>query len=447
MMFNALDVGALRFRIEPKKRKEPRQRGVPMLNGQSDLPAFMGENEAAIFFVLHETGAGQFLHHAGHRGLADFERGRDVHHAGIAFRLDQFVDAFEIILGTLTRGSWRGHDDGIKQYFPGEASHRRLPCFDKSGIFRCMKYPGFLLVAIVVGLGVVSCDRKSPAPTGEPNPAPAVSMTTTQVFQVNGVIVELIPTEKSVRIRHEEVPDYMPAMTMPFEVLNTNELAGLNVGDPVAFRMTVTETTGWIDQIKQRVVDPAELNQIILPANAPLRIVRDVEPLAVGDLLPDYWFTNQLGRAVSLAGFRGKALAITFIFTRCPYPTFCPLMSNNFKAAYAALRQNSSAPTNWHLLEITIDPEFDTPERLKAYAATYQADPQHWSFLTGPLIEVTAITEQFGLQFTREPGGGINHNLRTIVVAPSGRVQKIIPENKWTADELVAEVLKATAKR
>jgi len=310
-----------------------------------------------------------------------------------------------------------------------------------------MKYPGFLLVAIVVGLGVVSCDRKSPAPTGEPNPAPAVSMTTTQVFQVNGVIVELIPTEKSVRIRHEEVPNYMPAMTMPFEVLNTNELAGLNVGDPVAFRMTVTETTGWIDQIKKRVVDPTELNQIILPANAPLRIVRDVEPLEVGDLLPDYRFTNQLGRAVSLAEFRGTALAITFIFTRCPYPTFCPLMSNNFKAAYAALRQNSSAPTNWHLLEITIDPEFDTPERLKAYAATYQADPQHWSFLTGPLIEVTAITEQFGLQFTREPGGGINHNLRTVVVDPSGRVQKIIPENKWTADELVAEVLEAAAKR
>ncbi len=290
---------------------------------------------------------------------------------------------------------------------------------------------------------VVSCERKAPPAATEINPVPAASLTATQVFQVNGVIVELLPAEKSVRIRHEEIPNYMPAMTMSFDVLDTNELAGLAVGDPVAFRMTVTETTGWIDQVKKRDVDPALALATILPANAPLRLVRDVEPLAVGDLLPDYRFTNQLGRVVNLAEFRGAALAITFIFTRCPYPTFCPLMSSNFKAVHDSLRQNANAPTNWHLLEITIDPDFDTPERLKGYAATYQADPARWSFLTGALIDVTAITEQFGMQFTREPGGGINHNLRTVVIDATGRVQRILAENKWHADELVAEVIKA----
>ncbi|MEK7780962.1 MAG: SCO family protein [Verrucomicrobiota bacterium] len=303
-----------------------------------------------------------------------------------------------------------------------------------------------MATAVLLGV-VVSCEPKTASAPKETTPAATPSVTSTQIFQVNGVIVELLPTEKSARIRHEEIPDYMPAMTMSFDVLDTNELAGLAVGDPVAFRMTVTDTTGWIDQIKKRDVDPADANKNILPANAPMRLVRDVEPLAVGDLLPDYRFTNQLGRAVNLAEFRGNALAITFIFTRCPYPTYCPLMSNNFKAAHDALRQNPGSPTNWHLLEITIDPDFDTPERLKGYAGMYKADPTRWSFLTGALIDVTAITEQFGLQFTREPGGGISHNLRTVVIDASGRAQKIIAENKWTAEELVEEVIKAAAKR
>ena len=174
-----------------------------------------------------------------------------------------------------------------------------------------------------------------------------------------------------------------------------------------------------------------------------MRIVREVEPLAEGDLLPDYRFTNQLGRVVSLSELRGNAVAITFIFTRCPFPTFCPLMTSNFKSVHELLAKNSAAPTNWQLLEITIDPEFDTPERLKAHAGMLKANAARWSFLTGTLMDVTALSEQFGLQFTREPGGGISHNLRTVVIDAAGRVQKIIPENKWTPQELAEELMKA----
>lgn len=262
----------------------------------------------------------------------------------------------------------------------------------------CMKRLGLSCIAMAVLFGVVvACGPKMPPPAPEGKSEPAASVTTTQVFQVNGVIMELLPAEKSARIRHEEVPDYMPAMTMSFEVLDTNELSGLTVGDAVGFRMTVTEATGWIDQIKKREMDPATAKANILPATASLRLVRDVEPLAVGDLLPDYRFTNQLGQAVNLTQFRSNALAITFIFTRCPYPTFCPLMSSNFKAVHDTLRQTPNAPTNWHLLEITIDPDFDTAERLQGYATMLKADSAQWSFLTGALIDVTAITEQFGL--------------------------------------------------
>lgn len=293
------------------------------------------------------------------------------------------------------------------------------------------------LIALMLVAGI-SCGKKPQTQTTVVAPSASTNL---QTFQVRGVIVELSASGKTVRIRHEEIPDYMPAMTMPFDVRDTNELAGLAAGDAVTFQMKVTETDGWIEQIRKIAGAAAPTN--ILPAGATMRIVREVEPLAEGDLLPDYRFTNQLGRAMSLAELRGNAVAITFIFTRCPFPTFCPLMTSNFKSVHELLSKNSNAPTNWQLLEITIDPEFDTPERLSGHAAMLKVDSARWSFLTGTLLDVTALSEQFGLQFTREPGGGISHNLRTVVVDASGRVQKIIPENKWTPQELTEEMMKA----
>ena len=293
------------------------------------------------------------------------------------------------------------------------------------------------IIAIGFASLTVSCGRKA----SNLSPSTPIVPSTQQVFQVNGTITQLQPAEKSVRIRHETIPGYMDAMTMSFDVKDTNELAGLAGGDAVAFRLTVTDKDGWVDQIK-KLSAPPRTNT--LPTSGPFRFVREVEPLSVGDALPDYHFTNQLGQAVSLHEFRGQALAITFIFTRCPYPTFCPLMSNNFRAVQEALLKTPNAPTNWHLLTLTFDPLWDTPARLKPYAEMYHADPRHWSFLTGDLVDITALTEQVGQVFTRDADGpGINHNLRTVVVDARGRVQNIIPENKWTPEELVTEILKA----
>ncbi len=304
-----------------------------------------------------------------------------------------------------------------------------------------MRFWQLLLPIGLLGL-TLSCEKQSPgdAPITVGTASTAPASTNTQVFQAKGIIIELLPAEKSVRIQHEAIPGYMDAMTMSFDVRSTNELAGLNPGDVVSFRLWVTERDGWIDQL-QKLNSPPPSNT--LPPNASVRIVRDVEPLNPGDALTDYHFTNQLGQAVSLSQFRGQALAITFIFTRCPFPTFCPLMSNNFRTVQDALLKNPGGPTNWQLLTLTFDPEFDTPDKLKDYAARYGCNPEHWSFLTGALIEVTALGEQFGLLFWREPSAGISHNLRTVIVDARGRVQKIIPENKWTPDELAAEIEKA----
>ena len=157
--------------------------------------------------------------------------------------------------------------------------------------------------------------------------------------------------------------------------------------------------------------------------------MRDVDPLQVGDPLPEYHFTNELGQAVSTAQFKGQALAITFIFTRCPLPNFCPKMSSNFSDTQKLLLNDKQALTNWHLLTITFDPEFDKPVVLKAYAQRFGADTNHWNFLTGELIDITAIATQFGELFWQEEGA-INHNLRTAVLMPRERCRSSLRETR-----------------
>lgn len=295
-----------------------------------------------------------------------------------------------------------------------------------------------VLFACLSALLLSACGRK-PADV-EPKHAPGTNQ---QMFQVKGVVVELEAGGKTVRIKHEAIPDYMPAMTMPFEVKDTNELAGLGAGDPVSFRMIVTDTDGWIDQIKKlnlpRTNSP--------PTTGSFRLVRDVEPLKEGDVLPEYRFVNQFSERISTAQFKGGALAITFLFTRCPFPTYCPLMANNFGEAQKKLLAMTNAPPNWHLLTISFDPEFDKPEVLKTYATSHGYDPAHWTFVTGELMDITAIGEQLGLNFWHDEGGGISHNLRTAVIDASGRLRTNFIGNQWTSDELVAEMVKAAGTK
>jgi protein SCO1/2 len=268
-----------------------------------------------------------------------------------------------------------------------------------------------------------------------------------RVFDVKGLVISLKPEEKSVEIKHEAIPGYMQAMTMSFDVKNTNELSGLEAGDAVSFRLTVTDTNGWIDRVHKTGRDgPAEAGAPASnspPASGLFRLVREVEPLNVGDPLPEYHLTNELGQPISTAQFKGQALAITFLFTRCPFPTFCPLMSRDFAEAQAKLLSQPGGPTNWHLLTISFDPEFDKPAVLNSYAQAYKYDPAHWSFATGALIDITAIGEQLGLTFWHDETGSISHNLRTAVVDASGRVQKIFIGNKWAPEDLVEEITKA----
>jgi len=269
--------------------------------------------------------------------------------------------------------------------------------------------------------------------------------TSNKVFTVKGIVDHLKENGRIAVIKHEAIPEFMEAMTMPFTVKNPADLKNLLPGATVLFRLIVTDDDRWI-------VDVALLGGVKLPETPALksfRLVRDVEPLKVGDAMPDYRFTNELGRAVSLSGFKGRPYAFTFIFTRCPLPDFCPRMNQNFSKVATQLKATPNAPTNWHLFSISFDVGFDSPAVLLNHARRYpNYDPQQWSFLTGALIDVDAITEQFGLMFRREAGRiDFDHNMRTVVVDSAGRVQAIISGNTWKPEQLVEELVKAAGAK
>jgi protein SCO1/2 len=291
------------------------------------------------------------------------------------------------------------------------------------------------LTLLVCGAGfLTSCSRQDPAPDSA-----TPGMPSRREFDVKGQVLSLHPEELKVRIKHEAIPGYMDAMTMPFHVQDTNELAGLIPGEEVTFKLIVTEDDAWIEAIAKTGVA-----ENILPAGAPIRIAREVEPLEAGDPLPEYHLVNEHGQEVSLSQFKGNALVLSFLFTRCPIPTFCPLTARKLVETQEQLLANSNGPTNWHILAITVDPEFDTPERLKEFGETYGYQPAQFNLLTGELIDITALAEQFGLLFWTE-AGSISHNLRTVVVDANGIIQTNMVGNEWKVGTLVKDVIEAAA--
>jgi len=299
----------------------------------------------------------------------------------------------------------------------------------------------FLILAL--GCGWLITGR---AALAEASTLPSQPATNIQTFRTVGVVKELKADGRTVVIAHEAIPNYMEAMTMPFKVREPRELTGLQPGDKIRFRLRVTDTESWVESISKtgsgQVVEQASRLSGEPPALGTAGTANETPaPLRRHPLL-GYPFTNELGQAVKLGDFRGQALAITFFFTRCPIPDFCPRLSRNFEEASQKLSALSGGPTNWHFLSVTIDPESDTPSVLKAYGERYQYDPKHWNFLTGPKEKISELAQASDVKFERE-GGFINHNFRTLIIDAAGHLQTIFPIGGNLSDEIVAEVLKA----
>ncbi len=273
----------------------------------------------------------------------------------------------------------------------------------------------FLILALLVSQGLVWAQE-------------------TRDFTVRGVVRETRPAKSQLIVKHEEIPGYMDAMTMPFKVRDPKILESVKPGDAITFQLHVTEEDHWIDGVKIVGVGAQE---------APRKKVMDIAPFKPGDSLPDLTFTDGLGKPLRLEDYRGKALALTFIYTRCPLPNFCPLLSEKFRTVQETLLADPAAPKDWQLLSVTIDPENDTTEVLQRYAKAQRADAAHWKFATGELRDITVLGLRSGLEFW-EGGSEITHNLRTVVFDTQGRMRKVFSENTWTPKEL-ADELRAAA--
>jgi protein SCO1/2 len=277
------------------------------------------------------------------------------------------------------------------------------------------------------------------AKSAPPLMAPEELGTNLLVFQAKGVVEALEPEDKVIVIRHEAISNYMAAMTMPFKVKETKEISGVQTGEEIVFQLHVAQTESWVDQIVKVGTAPPQAN---------VKPVKSSAVQAPGVHLPnpllDYKFTNELGQAVSLNDFRGQALAITFFYTRCPLPDYCPRLSKNFQEASQKLRGMTNAPLNWHFLSISFDTEFDSPATLENYGESYGYAPAHWSFLTGPADKIGELARSCGANY-QFVGGAINHNFRTLIVDATGHLQMIFPTGGNLSDQIVEQILKAAA--
>jgi protein SCO1/2 len=288
-------------------------------------------------------------------------------------------------------------------------------------------YLRVLLLSVVLSGWLISSCAESAA-----EPLPPSKQSNIQTFAARGVIKELKADGKTAVLSHEAIANYMGPMTMPFKVKETNELAGLRAGDQISFRLFVTDTESWIGQIAK--VGTATS----LPSSN-----KGIDPRSLADhSLLDYKFTNELGESVCLRDFNGKALAITFFFTRCPIPDYCPRLSRNFQEASSRLSSLAGAPTNWHFLSISFDTDFDNPQVLKAYGEMYHYDPTHWSFLTGPADKIGELARLSDLKFKRD-AGSFNHDFRTLIIDRAGHLQMVFPTGGKLSDAIVDEILRA----
>lgn len=255
-------------------------------------------------------------------------------------------------------------------------------------------------------------------------------------FPLKGEVVEIDTAKNRVMIAHEEIPDYMMAMTMPFKVKNPALLKGLQVGDSISGTLAVSRTESWLETIT--VVGKYEMPDPQLVAGA-----ITARMFKTGDELPTDVYVNQDGKEIRLRGFKGKAVAITFIYTRCPLPDYCILMSNNFGKLQKLLASESSLNGKWHLITISFDPKFDTPKMMKEYGKSYKADFATWDFVTDPDTTGKAImklADGLGLTYENDEGGLIAHNLRTVILDTEGKIVKVIQGNEWTAKDVFADI-------
>jgi protein SCO1/2 len=249
-----------------------------------------------------------------------------------------------------------------------------------------------------------------------------------KIYAVIGAIRAPLNAEGRIVIAHEAIPELMPAMTMSFAVKNRAEASALKTGDRVRFQLHA-QGEAWT------TTDFAVVGYEPPPASAiPVKARR--QRLREGDAVPEFALTTQDNESYTTAALRGHFTLLTFVFTRCPVPEFCPAMAIRFGQIQNAILANAKLAGRVQLVGITLDPEFDRPAVLKGYAEAVGAKPGVWQFVTGEKSEIESLTQAFAV-FTERNGVTLDHTLCTALVGEDGRVLELWRGNGWRVDEVL----------
>ena len=254
-------------------------------------------------------------------------------------------------------------------------------------------------------------------------------------YPIKGKVVSVDKRGSTVTIAHEDIPDLMDAMTMPFDLKDRRLLDQLAEGDGIQATLVVAGRQSWLENVvvTRETVDPSGIGK------AETR----VEPKP-GDEVPDFQLTDQNGKRIGFHQYRGRVVVLTFIYTRCPLPDYCPLMTDNFAQIGKGLKAGSESKPQIQLLSITLDPEYDTPKVLREYAAQHSEGSRQWDYATGTKDEIKQIATYFGMQYWTE-GDQVIHGLRTAIVGADGKLLKLYRGNDWKPEEIISEIRNAAA--
>ena|SRR5215510_5556767 len=277
-----------------------------------------------------------------------------------------------------------------------------------------------LCVSIVILMSLTACSAGPPSASAS-----------AKRYELKGKVVSTDRSSRKVTIDHEAIPEYMDKMTMPFNLTETDDwlFEALKPGAQIQATLIVDGDKSWLESpIVTTIADP----------NLARSEETGIEP-AAGTETPDFKLTNQDGKNISLKQYNGRALILTFIYTRCPLPDYCPLMSQNFVQLKQELQKNPALKDKTHLLSISFDHENDKPKVLREYGARYTNTFTQWEFASGSETEIKEVAKFFGLNFWGE-NDQIIHGLRTAIIAPDGKVYKVYRGNDWKPEQLLKDL-------
>jgi protein SCO1 len=275
----------------------------------------------------------------------------------------------------------------------------------------------------------VACNRGK-------SPENATTQSTTKRYALKGKVISVDKNAGTANIDNEPIAGFMDAMIMPYTFKPPSALTPLQPGDSIAADVVVDSDKYWLENVK--------ITGHSQTADKPAATVHIPAP---GDDVPDFKLINQNGKPISLHQYRGQTLLLTLIYTRCPFPDFCPRVSHEFAAIDRQLRADPSRYGKTHLLSISFDPAHDTPKVLRAYGFSCAAskDPAiftRWEFTAIPQTELPEFADYFALTY-KEEGGLITHSLSTAIISPAGKIVKWYHGADWQASDLLEDIAAA----